>query len=79
MTIQAAKELAEMRWKKTTKKQRLDVGQALTEARKDIAPEVRKALASAAAKARWDRVRAEKAAQEKGVRKKTTAKKGKAK
>ena len=78
MVMQAAKELAERRWKKTTKKQRQEVGQALTEARKEIPPETRKAAASAAAKARWDRVRAEKAALEKGVKKKAAAKKGKA-
>ena len=59
MANQAAKDLAAMRWNKTTKKQRLEVGKALTEARKEIPPEVRKALAQAASRARWARVRAE--------------------
>ena len=77
MVSKAAKDLAEMRWKKTTKKQRLEVGQALAEARKNISPAVRAAIAIVAAKARWARVRAEKAAQEKGVKKKASAKKGK--
>jgi len=82
MASDAAKSLAEMRWKKTTRKQRLEVGQALTEARKSISPAVRKEVASAAAKARWDHVRAEKAALEAGGKpkaaKKVGAKKGKA-
>ena len=75
MSNQAARDLAEMRWKKTTKKQRQEVGQQLTAARKDIAPEIRKAVASAAAKARWDRVRVDKAAKKSGVKKKAAAKK----
>ncbi len=81
MASQAAKDLAEMRWKKTTKKERMEVGHALAEARKEISPAVRKAVASNAAKARWDRVRAEKAASQVKVKpkaaKKSGAKKGK--
>jgi hypothetical protein len=57
MTMQAAKDLARQRWKNTTKKQRQQVAVALTEARKQIPPEVRKAAASAAAKARWDKAK----------------------
>lgn len=63
--------LAKLRWDQSTPEEREETGARLTESRKAIPAEDRKAIAKQAAQARWDRVRAERAG------KKATGKKGK--